>query len=242
MCDSFFLINVSELYSIKNAIGNFAQKVKKDAIKYNKAKEVLGGPQAAGAAGSGLVGAGLFDETNDTSNNMTFDEDDLEGGRLVDKLKSAGDKIARTAQLVPLPLNAIATGVGAVKGRKARSQNQIDDTDRVFLDASEGAYTNPTQRKSLGPFNYIGGSKENALYIDPKTRKGIIAFRGSTMGKDAYDDWIRSDARGIARGRLQDEPRWKRTEKYLNAILGNYPNISFVFTGHSFSHSCCENL
>lgn len=156
----------------------------------------------------------------------------VEGAGLSDYLKKKkleyANTLGRTLERIPMPVNAIIRGVGKVAGRTARTADTIDDEDKEAFYASTEQWEDAEERKSLGDYRIVESEPEHSVYIDEKTGKGLLVYRGSYNAKD----WKVSDV-NIGKGNFKKDERLKRETQWTNEMIKKYPTIKFTATGYS---------
>lgn len=162
-----------------------------------------------------------------------FYETDLDaGGSLKDYLSKKKleytNTIGRTLERIPMPVNALIRGVGKVAGRNARTADTIDEEDKEAYYASTEQWEDAEDRKSIGDYRIMESDPEHAVFVDEKTGKGLLVYRGSYNAKD----WKVSDV-NIGKGNFKNDERLKRETQWTNQMIKKYPTIKFTTTGYS---------
>ena len=197
--------------------------------------------------GAGLVGGSMLQFSQDDLEHDGGDgeeEEDLEGGAFKDTVRDIGKKfksgLVRKLKQVPEPINVVMRGVGAIKGRKVVKQNAIDAVDKHLLKMTIASYAPKEDRRAVDGFTYNASSSndEHAVYVNEATKKIVVAYRGSRT----QEDWLVSD-KYIAKGKLEDSPRFKRELKFTEGLLDVIPKDYTVdFTGSSLGGTLAYTL
>ena len=192
------------------------------------------------ATGSGLNLDEKYDVYGEDDLKNTEDLDEIDGGALniKDKINRMKNALVRKMNVLPItPItNTLIKGYGSYKGSKAEKVNKIHDKHRIDLDLANESYTDTEKRKmDMNGYKYVpkASNKEHAIYVNEATKKVILAYRGSTMGKDFVDDWVKSD-KAIALNKFETSDRFKREKEWTKDMLNILPkNYKVSTTGHS---------
>lgn len=117
----------------------------------------------------------------------------------------------------------------AVAKRKDKLHKTLDKQDRIYYDMSKQSYRKPNKRKDIGNYDYNDdlSDNENAVYVNDKDKKIIVAFRGSVNMKDFKTDV------SLAMGGIRKTDRYDSTKNLVATIKEIYPNYNISFSGHS---------
>ena len=197
--------------------------------------------------GEGLVGGSMLQFSQDDLDHDGGDSevgDDIEGGAIGDTVRDIGKKfksgLVRKLKQVPEPINIVMRGVGAIKGRKVVKQNAIDAVDKHLLKMTIASYAPKEDRRAVDGFTYNAkaSNDEHAVYVNEETKKIVVAYRGSRT----QEDWLVSD-KYIAKGKLEDSPRFKRELVFTEGLLDVIPkDYSVDFTGSSLGGTLAYTL
>ena len=218
---------------------HLTRHTKDESIIKNKLRDLDQDIQTGGS-GAGLFG-GSFAVMR--PKDLEHDGDEELGGAI--NVRELGKKftssLTRKLNQVKEPINLLVSGVGAITGRKVKTQNAIDKEDKHLLEMTIDSYSKPIdRRKDLNGFQYNSAvsNEEHAVYVNEAIKKVVVAYRGSRT----QEDWLVSD-KHIAKGTLEQSDRYKRELKFTNDLVAKIPkDYEIEFTGSSLGGTLAYSL